>query len=86
MERGDCEKLGRSMEVETRIEFCAALKHNDTVGYDVYEKDEDGDFRKVDDGEEELEYFGGSDACQGDSGGPMYVRVPNYVHELSRLL
>ena len=47
MERGDCEKLGRSMEVETRIEFCAALKHNDTVGYDVYEKDEDGDFRMV---------------------------------------
>ena len=71
MDREDCDKLGESMDVDTQIEFCAGLEHNETIVYEVYEHDRKGRFDLVDEGKERKRYFGGSDACQGDSGGPM---------------
>ena len=64
------DKMGKAMDVDTKIEFCAALKNEEEVEYAVYEK-KDGDFGKVDAGKTTMKYFGGSDACQGDSGGPL---------------
>ena len=67
----ECRSLGTEMQIDTEIEFCAALKHNDSIPYQVYEKRGNG-FHIEQSGKETLNYYGGSDACQGDSGGPLY--------------
>ncbi len=41
------------------------------MSYVVYKKEKKDKFKKYEEKEETVEYYGGSDACQGDSGGPL---------------
>ena len=56
--------------LNSKNEFCAALKHDLSVPFVVMRRD-GGDFTVQETGVNNVTFYGGSDACQGDSGGPL---------------
>lgn len=67
-----CQVLGKAMHINTSHEFCVAMKHSETITFAVYKQIGES-FRLEEEGEEKVDYYGGSAACQGDSGGPLWV-------------